>query len=69
MWPAGRLDAILAEVQAAKVLVLFLTPGCLLRPWVLLECFWATVHKVVCVDRTAHAQLAAARCRAPTAVG
>jgi hypothetical protein len=40
---------VLKEVARAKVVVLFLTPDCLLRPWVLLECYWACLHHVTIV--------------------
>ena len=40
------LSAIMAEVARSKALLLVLTEGCLLRPWVLLEAFWACVHDV-----------------------
>jgi len=43
---AAELHTILTEVSNAKVVVLFLTPHVLQRPWVLLECFWACVHHV-----------------------
>jgi len=40
------LSSVLVEVSKAKALLLFLTEGCLLRPWLLLECFWACAHHV-----------------------
>jgi len=40
------LRVALEEVRAAKAVLLFLTEGCLLRPWLLLECYVACVHGV-----------------------
>ena len=40
------------QVRTAKAVLLFLTEGCLLRPWLLLECYVACVHGVPLVPLT-----------------
>jgi len=37
---------MLEEVRGARAVLLLLTEGCLLRPQLLLQCFWATEHNV-----------------------
>ena len=40
------LLSALEEAKAARALLLVLTRGCMLRPWVLLECFVACIHSI-----------------------